>query len=372
MPKFIRRKKTPAAAVASYWPIWTRRLFESLQDIPWLPLTAIGTLFGALLLFLYFRSIDYFPNDLSLLIGLGLATVVVGLILYATFAFGLLAPAVMYRQHRDESPAGSAVWDRRFSKFELMCLQFGSVGLLFGWIAYKDYRDCGRQFSGYTAITLVCVSLCLYAVARILIAKGTTRQRMKRLRGCGNVIGFSVLSMTTLGYLLPVLQSPYFDFSYGFFVLWVLTIVINALLADRLPVWGLAVVGVLAVWIIFIALPPLLGKPSFFPQMVASAMGVRHAHVEEFRVPSKTCQLIQSGIGVANATAIQCSDNDWSEVKMQVLSSVGEQWFIEVKVDATQGNAGTTLRMSIPKTDVHLVQRSEDRDAKHGATSCAK
>lgn len=372
MPKVFGRKKVAEPAPRSHWPVWLHMLFETLRDIPWLPLTAIGTFVGVLLLSLYFQSIDYFPSDISTLIGLGVATAVCALGLYGAMALGLLAPAVMYRQYRNGEKEALKKADREFHWLELVGLQLGSVGLLFGSIAKSDYRNCGNLLTGYSVITALCLFFCLMAFARIVGARGTMGQRLERFSSCVGITVFSAPAVVIFAFLLPVFKATYFDFSYVFFVLWTSAILVNAWLAERFRVIGLVAVGALVVWIAFIALPALVGKASLFPQMVASTLGVRQDRVQEFRVPNKTCLLIQSGLGGSNTPSVDCSSGDWSTIKMQVLSNVGEQWFVEIQANTEQHSAGSALRMSIPKTDVHLVQSPESRKAKHVTVTCEK
>lgn len=372
MPKVFGKKQVATPAVKSHWPVGWGSLFETLRVIPWLPLTALGTLAGVLLLSLYFRSIDYFPSDLSALVGLGVATAVCALGLYVALAFGLLAPAVKYRQYRNADKTTLDAWERAFSTLELAALQLGCVSLLFGWLANKKYHDCSQIFSSYTAIAVVAGLCCLIALVRIGWANGTVEQRLRRLSTGFEIVLYSAPAVAIFAYLLPIFKTTYFDFSNVFFVLWALAILVNALLPERLPAVALLAVGALVVWIAFIAFPVMVGKGSLFSQMVASVMGVRQNHVQEFRVPSKTCLLIQSGLGTSSTPAVHCGSGDWSAVNMQVLSNVGDQWFVEIQTDTKQDSAGTLLRMSIPKADIHLVQGPESRESKQVVMACEK
>lgn len=375
MPKVFGRKKVAEPALRSHWPVWLRMLFETLRDIPWLPLTAIGTFVGVLLLSTYFQSIDYFPSDISTLIGLGVATAVCALGLYVVLALGLLAPAVMYRQYRNGDKDAPGKADREFHRLELVCLQLGSVGLIFGSLANNDDLNCGKLLTSYSVIAALCVVFCLVAIVRIVGAKGTMGQRVERLNTSVGIAVFSAPAAVIFAYLLPIFKTTYFDYSYLsylLFVLWALAIVANAWLAERFPVIGLVAVGALVVWIAFIALPMLIGKPSLFPQMVASTLKVRQDRVQEYRVPSKTCLLIQSGFVASNIPSVNCGSGDWSAIKMQVLSNVGENWFVEIEANTEQNSAGSALRMSIPKVDVHLVQSPENRAEKQVAVTCGK
>jgi hypothetical protein len=71
MPNFISKRNHKEKKIKSYWPESAKRIFESLNEIPWISLTAISTLTGILILVAYFRSIDHSPSDFSVVIGLG-------------------------------------------------------------------------------------------------------------------------------------------------------------------------------------------------------------------------------------------------------------------------------------------------------------
>lgn len=372
MPKFIHRKKLAEVAVKSHWPVWLRRLFDSLREIPWLPLTAVGTLFGVLVLSLYFQSIDYFPLDRSALFGLGIATAVCAFGLYGLLSIGVFAPAAIYRQYRADDKAANSKLVRAFSTPELIGLQLGSVGMLFGLMAYAKYRDCEVWFSSYGVTAMVLLLVFLGVLIRIVSSPGTVGQRLERMNvGVGIAVVGGLLT-PILSPLLSVLKAESYYFLILFFVLWGMAILANAFLAERLPVIALVLVGALAIWMLFIAAPIFWGKPSMFPQMVATAMGIRQDKSQEFRVPSKTCLLIQSGLGAPGNPNVNCSSGDWSVIKVQVLSNVGDQWFVEIPMDATQSGATPSLRMTIPKADVYLVQSKGTGNAEKPKATCDK
>lgn len=372
MPKFIHRKKLAEVTVKSHWPVWIRRVFDSLREIPWLPLTAIGTLFGVLVLSLYFQSINYFPMDRSALFGLGIATAVCAFGLYGLLSIGVFAPAAIYRQYRSDDKAVSSKFARAFSKLELIGLQLGSVGMIFGLMAYPKYRDCEVLFSSYGVIAMVLLLPFLVALIRIVLSQGTVGQRLGRGKaGIGIAVSSALLTLI-LAPLVPLLKTELYDFSILFFIFLGLAILANAFLAEGLPVIALLLVGALVILILFIAAPALVGKPSMFPQMVATAMGIRQDKSQEFRVPSKTCLLIQSGLGVTSNPNVNCGRGDWSVIKAQVLSNVGDQWFVEIPIEAKQSGTAPSLRMTIPKADVYLVQSQRSGNTEKVKATCEK
>ncbi|MES2879250.1 MAG: hypothetical protein V4713_12580 [Pseudomonadota bacterium] len=372
MPKFIHRKKLAEVTVKSHWPVWMRRVFDSLREIPWLPLTAIGTLFGVLVLSLYFQSINYFPMDRSALFGLGIATAVCAFGLYGLLSIVVFAPAALYRQYRADDKVASSKSVRAFSTLELIGLQLGSVAMLFLLMAYPKYRDCDVLFSSYGVIAMALLLPFLGALTRIVLSKGTIWQRLERVNVGIGVAVFGALFTPILSPLLSALKAESYYFLILFFSLWGLAILANAFLAERFPVIALVLVGALVIWILFIAAPALVGKAGMFPQMVATAMGIRQEKSQEFRVPSKTCLLIQSGLGATSNPNVNCDSGDWSVIKVQVLSNVGDQWFVEIPMEATQRGPTPSLRMTIPKADVYLIQSQSSGNAEKVKTTCDK
>jgi len=74
MSRLNAMRKATDRSIKSYWSIAVRRLFATLNEIPWVSLTALSTLLGGAILFVYFRSIGHVPSDLSSLFGLGVTT----------------------------------------------------------------------------------------------------------------------------------------------------------------------------------------------------------------------------------------------------------------------------------------------------------
>lgn len=70
-------------------------------------------------------------------------------------------------------------------------------------------------------------------------------------------------------------------------------------------------------------IPHLLGRPAHFPATVAQMAGIRAAKVDELRVPTSTCQLIQSALGQrAAAQGVHCDAGEWGTAHARVLSSL--------------------------------------------------
>lgn len=368
MPKVFGKKNAVEVAVTSYWPKWARRLFESLEEIPWLSLTAVGTLLGVLILFCYFQSIDHFPSDFSALISLGAATAVGAVGLTFLLALGLFLPAATYRDYASDDAANNTDTKRPFTAIELICLQLGGVGITFALIAYAEYRDCGKLLTEYSVIAVCSLFFWLLTCLRIVLSEGTRKQRTLRLNACAGIAVFSSTLCLVFLPLLPVFSSGFLDSSVTLVILWALAIIANASAAKNLPIPGLLVVGALIVGVLFIAMPLVTESASIFPKMVANLLGVRQERAQDLRVPDKTCRLIQSAMGSSVGSAdLKCEAGDWGKAKAQILSNVGGQWMIELAVASVQEPSKTSkLRLTVPGADIQVVRLIEDKlpDAK--------
>ncbi len=358
MPKVIGRIDKRSAAVTSYWPLPARRLFVSLQEVPWIGLTAIGTLLGVVILFTYFQSIDYFPSDFSALFGIGIASALVAIACIVVLALGLFLPSVMYQDYVVNDAAMQQNTTRIFSEIELISLQIGGVALVFGISAYKDLQDCGVLDRAYTAVALIAALLWLFATARIAASAGTRQQRIKRVFTCCVIGVFSSLLLFVLLPVLPVFASETTSSLIVLVTLWLLAIIGNALAARQSAFLAKMVAGIYVVAVLFILLPWATASTAIFPNMLAEVLGVRHERQQELKVPPKTCELVQSARGATqNDAHIVCVKDSWGTVNAQVLSNVGDQWLIELPMagDAKQGFA-EKLRLTVPKSDIQIVR----------------
>ena len=199
MPKFLGRNNTRKKEIKSHWPNWVRRLFQTLEEIPWVSLTAISTLFGVVILFSYFRSIDYFPNDFSAVIGMGAAASIGAITVIAVLSFVLIAPAAFYRHYAStDYPPDVRV---SFNESELIALQLGGVGGFFAYIAYVSYRDCDQFSWGYALVGATLFLIGFIALARIALRAGSFKSR--RLRVWASLT-LMVLSLAPIFIIIPL------------------------------------------------------------------------------------------------------------------------------------------------------------------------
>lgn len=363
MPKFIKKNSTASGEVKSVWSHKTRRLFRSLNEIPWLSLTALGTLLGVTILFWYFRSIDFFPSDFSVLIGLGVGAAASAVGVLCLLTLGLFAPAGFYRLYLAEPEGRAAETKRHFTEPEMVGLQLGGVGLTFGLIAYPELRDCGTWLSFYSVLTSVMLLLWAMALTKILLAKGS---RTARLEASFSAVGITVVStgiFLVVVPLMPVFRSEYLYIDAIFFALWALAILANASAAVRLRSLEISIAGGFVVVILFVLLPVVANQRNLFPQMTASFLGIREDAPAELRVPVKTCRLIWSAVPEGMTSKdLGCGAEDWGNVRAQILSKVGDQWLIELAAEKhSDPTAVTKFRVTIPRSDVQVIREVEDR-----------
>ena len=363
MPKFIKKNRTASVEVKSVWSYKTRRLFRSLNEIPWLSLTALGTLLGVTILFWYFRSIDFFPSDFSVLIGLGVGAAASAVGVLSLLTLGLFAPAWFYRLYLVELEERAAGTKRHFTEPEMVGLQLGGVGLMFCLIAYPEFRDCGTWLSFYSALAVAMLLLWAIALAKILFTKEV---RTTRVETSSAAVGIAVVSMGICLVLIPLMQvfrSEYLHTDAIFFALWALAILANASAAVRLRSLEISIVGGLVVAIFFILLPVAANQRNLFPQMTASFLGIREEAPADLRVPVKTCQLIRSALPEGMTSKdVECGAEDWGKIKAQILSKVGDLWLIELA--AERDSDRTTVaryRVTIPRGDVQVIRAVVDR-----------
>ncbi|SFB73502.1 hypothetical protein SAMN05216344_102121 [Polaromonas sp. OV174] len=372
MPK-IYGKKIVVRPVKSLWPHWIARVFESFREIPWLSLTAIGTFLGVVLLFLYFRSIEHFPSEFSVVVSLGVATLAcaIGVLVFA--ALGFAGPAIIYREYVSGDRGVAAEPSKVFTDLTLTLLQLGGVGVLFSWILLSDYLNCKPS----SLFFIILAPLLLITGGSSFVAVLCNKKDKKPLRArLGTAVSVGVFGLAPFLALSPLL--PLFDLSWlsGFVILlglWVLAIMANAAMATRLPALATAMIALFCMFIAYILLPLIFVQPSFFPALIATHVGVRGDHPQNLYVPNKTCELIGSAMKSAGATkVVSCASDDWNEVVAVVLSNVGERWLIEIGVEQKSIDSDLNrLRLTIPGKDVQIVNRKTAQSVRVNASRCS-
>lgn len=357
MSRLNAMRKAKEATVKSHWPVTVRRLFATLNEIPWGSLAALSAMVGGIVLFLYFRSIGYVPTDLSALFGLGITSSIVSLALLVGFAFVLFAPTWMYQHGLMEIDTSFKQASRMRVSVDLAGLQFGALGVWLLKVAYNEFI-CNGSPIGWLIVGAVFFVWGIYSLSRLTKIPNGFRRRLWSF-WYAILIGFC--GVVPIVALLPIqlALAPSGDSAVWVLLgLFVLVISFNAFVA---PAFGSRTAGVFALAFAFyllIVVPLVGGNPVFFPTLVAQVLGVREAEIQELHVPQKTCQLLLSTIESSASQIVKCSAGDWGVVKAQVLSNVGERWLIEIrKEDTNVGGEANYLRVTIPQDGVQTIRQ---------------
>lgn len=372
MPK-VYGKKNSAEVDISLWPSWVRRLFVSLREIPWASLTALSTLFGAVILFMYFRSIDHLPSDFSALVGLGIAAAFCAVALLVLTSVALVAPAAIYREYIAREAEVNPDSKTPFGDFDLLLLQLGGVGSLFAWIGFENYQDCSAfafEFSVFGTILLI---LGFWTLSRMVFLNGGWRRRIKR-GWTGLIIAIlGLLPFIMLAPLATLFSSDYLNSFVLLLTLWVLVVAANALIATRLSVWGVFVSAVFVVVWGYVFVPLAFSRPQMVPTTVAFYLGIRGEQPQQLLVLKQTCELVNNAIASAGVTGNEkaCSET-WSELNAQVLSNAGDRWLVEFDATGGKGTVPLKLRLTIPRSDLQLVSKPIKIKKLDRSSTCTK
>lgn len=371
MSKIYGKKAINTRVVRSYWPDWVRRLFETLREIPWVSLTAISTLSGVLILFLYFQSIGHFPSDFAALVSLGAATAICAIGVVAVLSLGLFAPAAVYSHYSsDELPLGHPI---SLTQFQLVALQLGGVGGIFISIAYPLYRDCDVIFNHYGVIGIFLIGIGLVAWVKLLIPKGSLGSYVAR--------SWAALSLIVLGLTPALIAVPLqelfieSEISSGiiFFTFWVLAILANAAAGNKLRVAGAVLLGTLLVLLLYVAAPIATDRAGFFPTIVAKELGIRGERPSQILVSKNSCELIRlAQVSGGKKDSTLCSTEEWSELEAMILSNVGDRWLLEIDGKKLPNGDSQKFRLALPRNDIQVVNRIVDRPIALKSANCSK
>lgn len=331
-----------------------KRLFEQMAAFPWVACGAIGTGFGVALLYFYFRSIDFIPADIPSLFGASLFVAMLAFALFVWVVASLIAPLWAYREADFDDPNGdggvSGLW----------ALQLLSAGAFLLFIGYRLWRDC-KSSEEYVLIPGAILTLCGAVGWAVHEMKRTSHKHplwKRQLRALG-VCFFGVLPFIAfVSFLLPSKGSEWLHVGV-FFGVWLLVVVGSSTFLHNIPLWGCALLVMVGAPIFMISITGLQGHSSALPTQIAQVAGIRSKNPDELRVPKSTCDLIQNALGSAQAVnPLICGEGAWGTAHAQVLSNLGDRWFIELSLAgaAAQGSNGV-LRLSIPGDGVQKVRR---------------
>lgn len=333
-------------------------LLRKLADIPWMGLGAIGTGVGVALLYAYFRSIDFMPSDIPSILAASVFVALLALGFYLVVVLALVAPVWAYREF---GLPIAAVLDRPTSPRErwgLPALQVLGVGLFLLFVGVRSWFQCEAIAPWFLLAGGGLASV--GAAAWVAIERATAGRRAawwRRLTPALGVCFFSTLPFAVLVGLLPFGEGAGWWSLALVLLIWLM--VVCGTRWEGIPVWGYALLMTGMLPAVVFAVPYLLGHSGHFPATVAQMAGIRAVKADELRVPTSTCQLIQSALGGRSAVqGVHCDAGDWGTAHARVLSSFGPRWLIEVQLSAAPGStsASERLRLTIPGEGVHLVR----------------
>ena len=338
-----------------------KRLFRCMRAIPWVTFGAISTGCGVALLYFYFRSIDFIPADIPSILSASLFVAMLAFAFYMWVVLSLIAPLWGYvatglqgRGLGDKS-TGSPT-----TASGLWALQFIGVGGFLSFLGYQLDRDCkpGAEYFLIPGGVLALIGLVGWVIHEVKSA-GERPVWWSRLHHVAWVCLLSALPFAALWlYLIPNRGTDWLHLGV-FFGTWLLVVAGSSILFHRIPVWASALTVLFVAPLLAISIPVLQRSPNLLPTHVAELAGIRSKKTDELRVPKSTCDLIQNALGSAQAVSpLICGENEWGTVHAQVLSNLGDRWFIELSLagPAVQGNNGV-LRLSIPGDGVQKVRR---------------
>lgn len=331
-----------------------KQVLRALAGVPWVALGAMGTGCGVALLVFYFRSIDFFPADIPAILSASILMAMLAVAFCVALAGSLLVPLWIYREAGLDDQTSTT----RVSGFwSLQLLGVGSFILL---IWYRFLLGCVPSTHYVFLFGAILASIGL--VGWVVHEKKTSKPkhaRWRRLLAAAGVCVLGVLPLLAVKSLLIPEQGVEGLHIGVAFAVWLLVIVGSSTWFSRIPLWGCALMLLFAAPLFLFSLPGLTGRPSALPTTVAELAGIRIKAPVELRVPSSTCKLIQSAVGSASTEKpLVCEEGDWGTVHAQVLSNLGDRWWIELKLAGTAPEVrGGAIRLTIPGEGVQTLHQ---------------
>jgi hypothetical protein len=342
------------------------RVLAFLREFPVVAAGAVCTGFGVLVLYVYFRSIEFLPPDLTAIIGAGLAIGLAALGYVVLTILALMAPRWAYL----ESPlTETAVQDslsgwRGTLNLALLALQVLGPGTLLGFIAIGMWADCslGVEYFAVPGVILFTTGVSIWAYTEFR-AQRELRERGKRLLWALGVAFIGTLPfIASLAVSVPSSGVSEADM-FAWLAVWVVFVVLLAWLPSDFSNGSTAFVIAMLMPAVLVSLPIFLGRPAAFPAEVATKAGIRQPKSAELRVPGSTCDLVRSALASAEMKyPVECGGpGGWGSVRAQVLSNLGSRWWVELsplKQDESNPEVAQPIRLSIPAEGVQIVQKT--------------
>jgi hypothetical protein len=364
--KSVKRRE-PVIAPTSLWPLEIQRLFLSLSEIPWASLTALSTVLGGSLLFVYFRSIGVQLTGLTELVGLGITTALVSLAMLICFAVVLFAPTLLYKQVLLEADSSFKSVNRRQVSLALAGLQSGALGCVLLNFAHTRFV-CNGQYVGWLTAGLLLFSWGLYSLIRTVLVPTGFGKRVWTAFCSFLVAGCGVFPIVVIFPLQHALIANGWAADVVFFGLFFVAVFLNAIVAPALLGRSAIVFALCVATYLLLALPMLGANPVFFPTLVARAVGVRGAEPQELRISNKACEALVAQISHSPTPNLQCTVGDWSSMNALILSNVGDRWLVQIpslEVSSATGKI-EQLEVTIPREDIQvsIIRRSPTSGSK--------
>jgi hypothetical protein len=339
------------------------RLCRLLKDAPWVGFGACLTAMGAAFLYFYFQSIDYLPADIPAILAASAAVAALALAFMVLMALSLIAPRWGFQSSglfafAETAESRVGLWGLDWL---LVAFQLIGPGVVLLVVAFRMWIDCNPVwvFPVLPGSVFFIAGLFVW-IQKERLVRCTFQHRARRLWDALWVMWLCCLPFIALTWFLISHQGVGWLDLVMLLLVWLCMLFVNALLTRKLPVWVLASVAFMLLLLLLLSVPFFLGKPSLFPIRVAELSGIRDRTPGELRIPKDTCSLIQSGLAEGQTSAaLKCdTGSEWGSVKAQVLSNLGDRWFIEVPLDAgDKAGGGGSLRITIPGEGVQTVRR---------------
>lgn len=352
--KSFRRERRPSGSDATYWSVPAQKFFLSLAQLPLINLSALCTLFGAGMLFVYFRSIDQMPADANVLLGLAVAATLcaAGIVLgAAAVLFGPTVIAHAYATHRfGDDPVVP------FRRWELACAPVFAGSVVYLCLQYTALRRCSEHPDIGSVIALAIAAFGgAYLLEQGLIPQ-KTGHRLFRYFIC---MAFGIYGLMPLSFIYlqrSLFVGLPFDPALTAIVVGIFFSVLNTGAGTLKSARNAAIAAVVIVVMLFFWLSLMTSRPAQFPTFVATAVGVRVPVATRLGVPKSTCLLIQKAALDAKLELPQanCDHDSWNGVSAKILSNVGQNWLLEfdLRPAAEPKGESLALRVSVPAAGI--------------------
>lgn len=338
------------------------KILKFIRDFPWMGLGVISTCFGGMLLYAYFRHIEYTPSDITAVLGVGAAIAAVAVAYLGLATFSLAAPHWVYAL---SDSCRDVDWRRFTGRWSaanpfLIGSQLLGVGLMFAWVGWDIWNRC---LGGVTYLFYPVTVLAMGGVA--LVGWASWRRAglsVERVWAFVSLLAVSVLPLLFLyDWLIPSRGVTEWHALLGLMV-WVVLVLLLGIVPEKTPVWALLLIAPFFLPFFLWSMALLFkGDGYALPKYVMEPAGIRGSQPVELRVPSSTCELVAAAVAEGNeqVARVCAAGGGWGVVHAQVLSNLGSRWWIEVKqLGPLPLDSGKALRMTIPAESVQIVRRT--------------